>query len=883
MKGNEWRNLSWEEIEKRLITDLRSGLSETEAAARLRSRGLNELPAIKPDPRWLIFLRQFRSALIYVLLVAAAIVFAIGETVDGFLILVVLTFNAFIGTIQEGKAQNTLNALRRFVETNTTVLREGKEIVLSDRYVVYGDVIILSEGEKIPADALVVESHTLKVDEAALTGESKPVHKREKELVFKGSTVVSGMGRAVVVATGLDTEIGKISRAIVGIDTEIPLQKDIRRLARLIIIVVSVISAALFFFGLYVGKELREMFTLTVSLAVSVVPEGLPVVLTLVLARGVWRMAKRNVLVKKLQAVEALGQTQIIAVDKTGTLTRNEMIIRKVFVAGKLFEIGGIGYEPSGEIKLEDKIISPPNHPELLLTGKIAALCANGRASFIEEAKTWKAYGDPTEAAMYVFAQKVGFRKDELEQETPLIAEIPFDYLNKYHAAAYRLSAENQLVVVAGAPEKILEQCDKIYSETRAEEMSRAGREELERIFHTMSRQGLRVVAAGFRKEPLVERGESIVLDRLVFLCFYGMEDSLRPEVPEAVVRTQAAGVKVVAITGDARLTAVAIAKEAGIWKEGDEVLTDEEIERLSGAALTGKIANVSVYARITPEHKMKIIDAYRRSGKIVAMTGDGVNDAPSLVAADLGVAMGKIGTEVAKEAADIVILDDNFGSILAGVEEGRRMYSTLQKVILFLFSTSLGEILTIGAAIFIGLPLPLLPSQILWMNLVTDSFVAFGLALSDKYDRNLLQNKFHRPAIYFITKTTAVRIILMSLPMMFGGIYLFSGMYQVDLAKARTMALTALIIFQWLNGWNCLSERHSIFDRNLLFTPPLVIFVGIAAGIQIIATHTPFVQNLLQIVPLTVGEWGLAFGIALSIVAVEELRKLFAYQRKRK
>lgn len=882
MEKNKWQELSLAEVEKRLGTDLKNGLNQAEAETRLKSRGPNELPAPEPESLWRVFFRQFQSALIYVLLVAALLVFALGETVDGFLILAVLIFNAFIGMIQEGKAQNTLAALRSFAETDATVLREGKETVLSDKNVVFGDVILLHEGEKVPADALVLESRTLKVDEAALTGESKPVYKKEGDMVWKGIAVVSGVGRAAVVATGTETEIGKISRAIAGIDTEIPLKKDIRYLARLIVIGVGAISAALFVFGLYVGKGFSEMFAVTVSLAVSVVPEGLPVVLTLVLARGVWRMAKRNALVKRLQAVEALGQAQIIAVDKTGTLTRNEMVIRKVWADGKVFEIGGVGYEPKGEVKMGDKPISPPNHPELLLAGKIAAMCANARVSFREETKTWKTYGDPTEAAMYVFAEKIGFAKNELERETPQIMEIPFDYDSKYHVVAHRISDDRQLVTVVGAPERVLPLCSKIYSEGKTADMTKAKREEMEKVFHNLSQEGLRVVAVSYREEQLKEAEGSVKVESLVFLGFYGMEDSLRPEVPDAMTRAQAAGIKVVMITGDARLTAVAVAKKAGIYKEGDEVLTDKDIEGLSEAALDDRIMNASVFARITPAHKMAIIEAYRRKGKVVAMTGDGVNDAPSLVSADLGVAMGKIGTEVAKEAGDIVLLDDNFGSIVSAVEEGRSMYRTIQKVILFLFSTSLGEVLAIAGAMFAGLPIPLLAPQILWMNLVTDSFVAFGLALDDRRDGDLLRGEFHRPNRYFITGTMALRMVLMSLSMMFGATYLFGSIYQADMVKAWTMTLTALVVFQWLNGWNCLSERRSIFSENPFRNPFLVGFVGVAAVLQVAALYTPFMQNILRITPLTLGEWGLAIAVAATIVLVEELRKFLQYGRRR-
>jgi magnesium-transporting ATPase (P-type) len=444
------------------------GLTTEEATRRLKKYGLNKLPEGKVDSLPVIFLRQFQSPLIYILLTASMVVFAMGETIDGSIILAVLFFNAIVGTIQEGKAQNTLRTLKKFVETKATVLREGKELIISDSQVVPGDIILLQEGERVPADARIIAATNLKIDEAALTGESEPVHKNsdilekadlptteQKNMVFKGTHILAGNGKAVVVATGIETVIGKISKEIAAIDTEIPLKTNIRYLSRLIIITVASISALLFLLGIVSGKTVREMFTTVVSLSVSIIPEGLPIVMTLVLATGVWRMSKRNVLVKKLQAVEALGQARIIAVDKTGTITKNEMVIQKVYVDGKFFDVGGVGYEPKGEIRYENNIIDPLNHPELLFAGKIAAFCANARVMFSEEEKVWRVAGDPTEAAMLVLSNKLGFSKDDLERESPLISEIPFDYKLKYHATVHQQDGQKFLSVV-GAPEIIL-------------------------------------------------------------------------------------------------------------------------------------------------------------------------------------------------------------------------------------------------------------------------------------------------------------------------------------------------------------------------------------------------------------------------------------------
>ena len=862
------------------------GLTKEEAAERLKEHGFNKLPEGKVDGFPIIFLRQFQSPLIYILLAASMVVFAMGETIDGSIILAVLFFNAVVGAIQEGKAQNTLRALKKFVETRATVLRERKELIISDSEVVPGDIIILQEGEKVPADARIITATNLKIDEAALTGESEPVHKiadtlerdslptaEQKNMIFKGTHILAGNGRAIVVATGALTVIGKISKEIAAVDTEIPLKANIRYLSRLIIITVASISALLFIIGIVSGKSAKEMFTTVVSLSVSIIPEGLPIVMTLVLATGVWRMSKRNALVKKLQAVEALGQARVIAVDKTGTITKNEMVIQKVYLAGgkagaggKFFEIGGIGYEPKGEIRLNGSAIDSVNHPELLLAGKIAAFCANARVLFSEEEKIWRIAGDPTEAAMLVFAEKLGFHKDDLERESPLVSEIPFDYKLKYHSTIHKI--ENQkLLTVVGAPEKILE----------LSQISKEEKQELESVFLSMSREGLRIVAlAETRNGPEMLTSEKI--KSLTFVGFFGMKDALREEVAEAMQKAASAGIRVVMITGDHKVTARAIAKEAGLYQDGDTILTGQDIDVFSDNELSEKLAKTSVVARVTPEHKLRIIKAYKARGEIVAMTGDGVNDAPSLVAA-VGVAMGRIGTEVAKEASDIVLLDDNFGSIVSAVEEGRSIYKTIKKVILYLFSTSLGEALTITGALLLGYPLPLLPAQIIWLNFVTDGFLDVALAMEPK-EEGLLRGNFERPKKYLVDKLMVQRMFVMAIPMMIGTLFLFKGYFENDLAKAWTISLTTLAVFQWFNAWNCRHESKSIFQTNPFSNKFLVAATITIIFLQLLAVYNPVMQKLLKITPITVSDWLLIVPMAASIVLVEEIRKFF-YRRR--
>jgi Ca2+-transporting ATPase len=878
------------ELFRYLSTDER-GLSSKEAQNRLRRYGFNKLPEAKTRGLLAVFLGQFRSPLIYILLAAGAVILFIGEITDSIFIFAVLIFNAIVGTIQEGRAQNILLALKKIVETSATVIRDGKPIVVEDAEVFPGDIIILQEGEKVPADARVIFSRGLRVDESSLTGESAPISKipdslrdasipiaDQKNMVFKGTSIVGGNGRAVVVATGLFSEIGKISQKIAGIDTEIPLKGNIRYLSRLIIITVLFAVAVLFIGGLISGKPVREMFASVVALSVSIIPEGLPIVMTLVLATGVWRMTKRNVLIKKLQAVEALGQARVIAVDKTGTITKNEMVVSEVYVNGEFFEIGGVGYEPHGEILKNGKAVDPLNHPELILSGKVAALCANAEASYVEATSTWKVVGDPTEAALRVFAEKIGFRKETLEQESPVVDELPFSYDTRYHATMHKVDNKNFLTVV-GAPEKLLAMTKKILRGGKAKTLSNKEKRNLESVFYKMSQEGLRVVAFAINSGA---RNAYLASDRipaLTLVGLFGMKDTLRPEVKDALASARAAGMRVIMITGDHRFTAGAIAKEAGIYKEGDVILTGEELDVMTDEELAAKLQSVKVFARVTPDHKLKIIRAYRKRGDIIAMTGDGVNDAASLVAADLGVAMGKIGTEVAKEAADLVLLDDNFGSIMAAVEEGRGIYKTVKKVILYLFSTSVGEVLTIGGAIALGYILPVLPSQIIWLNFVTDGFLDVSLAMEPR-EKDLLKKNFEHPKRYLVDSLMAKRMIVMGVVIMVGTLVLFAQYLKNTPEKALTISLTTLAVFQWFNAWNCRSEDGSIFQSNPLSNKFLLGATFTIIALQSLAIYTPFMQKLLHTVPINFTDWLWIIAVSSTIIVVEEVRK-FVYRKK--
>lgn len=867
-----------------------SGLDGQEASIRLEKYGKNVFSEGKKESIFLIFFRQFSSPLIYILIVASVIVWILGQVTDALIIAAVLVFNSIIGAIQEGRAQNTLLALKKYTQTTATVLREDKELIISDEDVVPGDILIIREGQKVPADARVMVSNNIRVDEASLTGESAPIHKIEdsisgddiatadkKNMIFRGTLIIGGEGRAIVVATSKETVIGKISKEIELIDTEIPLKKDIRYLSRLIIFITLAISVGLFFIGTKLFTvPVGEMFGIVVSLAVSIVPEGLPIVLTLVLANGVWRMSKRNALVRKLQAVEALGQANILAVDKTGTITKNELVIRKVYVSDKMFEITGDGYDANGEILLDKKQLYPLNHPELMLIGKMATFCANASVAYSEEKSAWDVFGDPTEAAMAVFGAKLGFSKGQLIKESPLTFDMPFDYRTKYHGTVHLVEGSN-FFTVAGAPEVVLDLSEKIWRESGEEQLLDKERVRLTEIYESLTDKGLRVLALS-KAEGVADEILKDKIPPLTFVGFFAMQDSIRPEVGQAIKQAQEAGIKVVMITGDHANTAKAIAAEVGIFKKGDGVMTGYELEKITDEELMEKMDDVSVFARVTPEHKSKIITTYRNKGYIVAMTGDGVNDAPSLVAADLGIAMGKIGTEVAKEASDIVLLDDNLSSIVAAIEEGRGIYMNIKKVVLYLFSTGLGEVFVITGALFLGLPLPIVAAQIIWLNFVTDGLQDMSLAMEPK-EAGLLKRGVNRPNRYLVDGLMVKRIIIMALPMLIGTLFVFNLYYEADIVKGWTMTLTTLAVFQWFNAWNVRSDYKSIFRMNPLSNKYLVAATGAVIILQMAAVYTPFLQSILHTTAISANDWILAISVASSIIFVEELRKYF-YRR---
>lgn len=878
-----WYQYTKNQIETELGTNMETGLSAKEAESRFLKYGPNLLPESPPDSWFKIFANQFKSPLIYILLLCSTIVYFIGEHTDSVIILAVLIFNAVVGAIQEGRSQSTLRSLKKLSESEAAVIRGGEEEIIPEKDAVVGDILVLQEGQKVVADARLLHVSNLSCDEAALTGESGGVHKSEssigesslppagqKNMVFKGTNILTGNGLGAVVATGAETEIGKTAKNLLEVgETEIPLQRNIKKLSRLIIYAIGVISAGLFSLGLAYGRSAREMFGIVVSLAVSMIPEGLPLVLTLILVTGVYRMSRRKALVKKLQAVEALGQARVIAVDKTGTITKNEMAVKKILSGGKIYTLTGSGYSPDGHLELGGQ--KQPGSGDVGLSARIASLASRATVRYLKQEGVYKVAGDPTEAAMQVLGEKLGEPREKLFEEYKETAEIAFSYNTKFRAVFYEHRQEI-FCAISGAPEVLMNKAASFLENGERHPFTAQVRKQWEAVMEEFSSQALRVVACGFKLLGRHHKTDNI--DDLVLTGLLAIEDAVRPEAKQAIKLAKEAGVKIVMITGDHKVTAKAIAEEAGIYQAGDEAISGSELAELSKEQLAARLNKISVYSRVTPQDKMKIIEAYKHLGVVVAMTGDGVNDAPSLAAADLGVAMGKIGTEVAKDAADIVLLDDNLSSIVAAIAEGRHMYKNIQKSLLFLFSTSLGELFAITAALFLHMPMPVLAAQILWLNLVTDPLIGTALAL-EKKEAGLLHSNFQKQPKYFMTPSMLLQMPILGAAMAGAALYLFNLYYSVDYFKGITIALTTLAVAQWYNGFNCQSDRESIFSGRFFKNPYLILAVLANLGLQLLAIYHPFFQKILKTVPLTWGEWAAILGVAFVVILAEEIRKL--------
>jgi Ca2+-transporting ATPase len=880
---NQWHLLDPDDVLNRFNSS-RDGLSQTEAESRLWKYGLNELQRGKKTSPLRVFLRQFLSPLIYILAIAAVISLAVEHYIDASVIFGVLLLNAIIGFVQETRAESAMEALMQMAAPKARVRREGEIRELPAREVAPGDIVLLSAGDRVPADGRIIHSSNLKVDESSLTGESVAVDKHsdaqegnvavaEREnMLFMGTSVNYGRGTAVVVRTGMATEMGKIAAGIQQVEEEkTPIQKNISKLSNYIIALVLVVVSALLAVGILRGMGFLDVFLLVVAASVSAIPEGLPAVVTVVLAVGMRTMASRNAIIRRLVAVETLGSATVICSDKTGTLTLNQMTVRRLFLDGETIEITGEGYRPKGDFRVDGRIIDPKDDKALSLHLRVAALCND--ASLQKEDDIWKIVGDPTEGALVVATAKSGLCKEELEESFPRLDEIPFESKKQFMATLHPLNG-SKVGYVKGAPEKILSMSRSILRGGEPVPLNDVDRREVQQASAEMAEQALRVLASAYVEfaEDKDSIGEHDIRGQLVFVGLFGMADPPREEARQAIRACKRAGIKVMMITGDNKVTAQSIARQLEL-SEG-KAMTGQELEQMSDEGLEREVEAISVFARSEPIHKLRIVNALKKRGHTVAVTGDGVNDAPALKAANIGVAMGITGTDVAKEASEMVLADDNFATVVAAVEEGRATFDRLRNVVFFLLSTNLGELLGLTLSVgFLGLA-PLLAVQIIWVNLATDATSSIPLALEPTTGDELSHPPRH-PRVGLIFPGLLFRVAFLA-TMMGVGLWLVFHWAQgrMSIEEARTLAFTSMVSFEWFRAFNARSDERTVFKLGVFHNRWLLLGVGIGVLLQIAVIYLPPLQTAFSTVPLAPWQWGIALGAGAALFSIEEARK---------
>ena len=889
-----WWHLDTEAAARGLETDLASGLAPSEAAARLARFGANVLRETPGRGPWSIFLDQFKDFIVWVLAVAALISgLLLKEWIDAAAIVAILVLNAVLGFVQEYRAEKSLAALKSMAAPFSKVLRGGERRAVPAAELVPGDLVEIEAGDHVPADARVVwATSNFAVLEASLTGESTPVAKTCLELeegeiplaeranmVYLGTSVVAGKSRALVAETGMQTELGRIAGLIQSAGTEpTPLQRRLEEFGRWIVYLCFGLVALVFALGLLRGGSVLDMFLTSVSLAVAAIPEGLPAVVTIALALGVQRMIRRHVLIRKLPSVETLGCATVICSDKTGTLTRNEMTVREVVTLAGAYAVEGAGYEPRGAIARDGAAVRIDDEPELRACLEAAVLC-NG-AELAERDGATRVVGDPTEGALLTAAAKAGLRKAELEAAHPFAEEIPFDSERKMMTIVRTDPGRTRFTAyVKGAPDVLLARCARVREGRADRPLAPADAARILEANARLSDAAMRVLAVAervFDREP--DRYHAALIETgLTFLGLAAMIDPPREEVKAAIAKCRASGIRTVMITGDHKNTAVAIARELGCFGAGSRALTGEELDRLDDAALEAEVDKVAVYARVAPEHKLRAVRAWRKRGDVVAMTGDGVNDAPAVKEADIGVAMGITGTDVTKEVSDMVITDDNFASIEAAVEEGRGIYDNIKKFVHYLLSCNSGEILVMFVAALVGLPVPLLPIQILWVNIVTDGLPALALGM-DPVDPDIMDRPPRAknepvvtPARARLMLAQGVFIALCTL-----GAYLFVLLVEKEgIVRARTAALFAMTASELFHALNCRSQTESLFKIGLFGNMKLIAACATSLILQIAINYVPFTQRIFRVEALSLLDMAVLLLISSLPVWAMELAKL--------
>lgn len=915
-----WHGLDAEEVMKALGVD-RNGLKSREASERLQRYGYNELRRVKRRTALQMFLDEFKD--IFILLLIAATIFSAiigyyevirgGEFMESFAdvitISAIVVLCAVTGFVQEYRAEKALEALKRLAAPKARVIRDGMEMMIPAREVVPGDLLALEEGDQVPADARLIEVVELKANEAVLTGESTPVEKalttldedtpvsERRNMVFSATHIVYGRGKAIVTATGMETEFGKIAEMVqTAEEEETPLKRKLDRFASRIARVVLMVCAVIFILealqvalqGQLEVEGFIQAFMSSIALAISAVPEGLPAIVTITLALGAREFAKRNAIVRRLSSAESLGAVTVICSDKTGTITKGEMTVRRLYVSGRSIEVTGVGYEPKGDLLIGE---DPVKAEDLELLLRIGCLCNNASLRRNSQDNSWEIFGDPTEGALIVAAAKAGLEKEALEKMYPRIGEIPFTSERKRMTTIHKTPDEKIYAFMKGAPETVLERCSYIIENGKKKRLTKEIREEVLKINEKFAGDALRVLAMAYKSLPknLTKFDEENVENGMVFVGLEGMIDPPREEAIEANKLCQKAGIRTVMITGDHKLTAVAVAREVGIFREGDLVLTGAEMMAMSEEEFDEMVEKVTVYARVSPEHKLRIVNALKRKGHIVAMTGDGVNDAPAVKSADVGVAMGITGTDVTREASDLILTDDNFATIVKAVEQGRAIYDNIRKYARFLLACNFDELLVIGTFAILGgifgaemFPLPLLPAMILWINLVTDGGPAIALA-TDPPDVDVMERPPRKPEEGILHGLGAF-IITSFMLQAAGTILVFCLEYYVwpshpwnfpwgideearrlTYMEATTTAFVQAAMFELFVVWNCRSEKHSVWrmGRKAFENKFLVIAVLVSAALTLGITYIPITQRLFHLTALNIRDLTYVIGVA--------------------
>lgn len=889
----EWYNKGKKEVLNELKTDLSIGLSNKEAAKRLEEYGKNELEEQLKKSFLSKLIAQFTDFLIIILLIAAGISAFVGEKEDALVILAIVVINAILGIYQEGKAEKSVEALQKLSAPNAKVVREGNIVTLPAAEIVLGDVVVLEAGDIIPADIRLLESSNMKVEEASLTGESVPVEKDAKSQIagnvgigdrhnmgFSSTIVTYGRGKGVVVGTGHNTEIGNIATKIQSYDDEeTPLQVKLNQLGKVLGTLTILICIVVFVLGLIQGRQVLKMLLTSISLAVAAIPEGLPAIVTIVLSIGMNRMAGKNAIVKKLLAVETLGATSVICSDKTGTLTQNEMTVVKAYVDDKILDVEGGGYEPFGDVKCDNRKIninSLSNLRNLVCIGSLA-----NDAQLDNSTGTYKIMGDPTEGAIITFAGKLGQTAEQLNMVYPRVQELPFDSSRKMMTTFHTNYIDGKIVsFTKGAPDIVISKCSKIALNGKVVDFTKELKDKVLSVNTKFARSALRVLSMAYKTWTHVPEHPTfdLVENDMIFVGLVGMIDPARPEVKESIKLCKAAGIETVMITGDYKETAYAIAKDLGMVESESQAMMGEELDKYSDEELREVVKKTKVYARVSPEHKVKIVTALKENGQITSMTGDGVNDALALKKADIGVAMGITGTDVAKNTAEVILTDDNFATIVNAVEEGRIIFSNIKKFVFFLLSCNIGEILLVFVSILIGWEVPLVPIQLLWLNLVTDSFPAMALGVENA-EPGIMNHPPRDTKEPILDKGMLGGIVFQAVAISFASLisyYWAARMYGIGsgLVHVRSVVFTTLITAELLRAFSSRSQVYTLFKIGFFTNIRMIQAVFVSFALTVMVLYVPMFNEIFDVMPLSMHDWEVVLAFSFIPMIVGELYK---------